>query len=90
MDYSEGIADWSEWAGKVQVDLAAFEQYHAAAATDAYVGGLSEADLDRQLETPLGSQSVNQMIGIVTAHLSLHGGEISAVKGLQGLKGYPV
>ena len=92
---SEGIADWSEWAGKVKVDLAAFAAFAAyhdavAAATDAYVNGLSESDLDRQLETPLGSQSVNQMIGIITSHLSLHGGEISAVKGLQGLKGYPV
>ena len=37
----------------------------------------------------VGRQTLNWMIGEVGAHANNHIGEISTVKGLQALKGYP-
>ena len=89
---SEGDADWSEWAKTVKVDLDAAAKYYeaVAAATDAYIAGVTADELDRQVDTPFGPQSINYMLSVVAGHLSQHGGEISAVKGLMGLKGYPI
>jgi hypothetical protein len=90
---SEGTADWSQWAKTMRVDLSALRQYAqaVAASTDEYLANLKPEDLERQLDTPLGKMSVNGLFfAAVIGHLPGHTGEIAAVKGLQGLKGYPV
>lgn len=88
---AEGI-DWSNWARTVRVDLPALRQYAQAVygATDAYLAGLKPEDLDRQVDGPIGRQSVQGLFyAVVILNANLHCGEIAAVKGLQGLKGYP-
>ena len=80
------------FAQSVKMDMATFMPYLQAvfAATDAYVAGLSEADLDREIDGPFGKQGVGEFIaGLVAFHLSEHLGEIAAIKGVQGLKGLP-
>jgi hypothetical protein len=54
-----------------------------------YIGSLSDADLDRVIETPFGKQSLAWTIQLMTVHASGHAGDIAAVKGMQGLKGLP-
>ena len=82
-----------EWARSVKLNLPAFREYAKAvyAASDAYVAGLAEADLDRKVDTGfVGEQTVAFVIGNVLAwHAAEHNGEIAALKGAFGLKGLP-
>jgi hypothetical protein len=89
---------WSEypgWTRRVAVELAALKVYTQAVyeATDAYVSGLTDADMARPFDlSPLGldPQIVASALAIVA--LNLVGnmtGEISCLKGLQGARGYP-
>jgi hypothetical protein len=82
-----------EWARGVRMDLGSFREYAKAvyAATDAYVGGLSEAALERKVDTGfIGEQTVAFVLSNIAAwHVAEHGGEIAALKGVQGLKGLP-
>ena len=86
-------ADWSDWARGVRVDVPAFRQYAQAvyAATDGYLAKLSPHELDREIERgSMGKRSLNWWLTLMVVHAANHTGEISAVKGLQGLKGYPL
>jgi hypothetical protein len=84
-----------EWIKAVRLDLPQFRAYaqSVAKATDDYIASLSESDLDRMVDLSqagLGMRSVGWMLGaLVIAHLHDLTGEISAIKGAQGLKGYP-
>jgi hypothetical protein len=94
-----GSADWGEaygaWARRVQVDLAALKSYAASvySATDTYLAGLSDADLERELDLSavgFGKQKLSWMLNfLVLNHIGTETGEISALKGIQGAKGYP-
>jgi hypothetical protein len=74
----------------VRFDLAKLRAYGARvyAATDAYLASLTESDLDQQ--EPMFQSSLAHTIsrGLI-GHVDNLTGEISAAKGLQGLKGYP-
>ena len=84
-----------EWVKSVRLDLPKFREYASAvfAATDQYIASLSESDLDRELDlTSVGMGKVNlgwALAVIVIGHMHDLTGEISALKGVQGLKGYP-
>jgi len=75
------------------MDLPPFREYGKAVytATDAYIAGLSDADLERKVDTRLiGEQTVAFVLGTFVAwHVANHCGEIAALKGVQGLKGLP-
>lgn len=86
--------DWSEWARSTTIDMEEARAYAQAvyAATDAYLAGLTDADLDGELDLSamgMGTQPLSMMLDLMVLDTGLHTGEISAVKGLQGLKGYP-
>ena len=82
-----------DWAHGVKMDLPAFREYAKAvyAATDAYASGLSDAAIDRKVDTGfIGEQTVAFILTNIAAwHVAEHGGEIAALKGVQGLKGLP-
>jgi hypothetical protein len=84
-----------EWARRVQVDLPKAREYARAAyaQADDYIAGLTEADLDRELDLSangLGMRSLDWCLhALIIAHLHNMTGEISALKGVQGAKGYP-
>ena len=74
------------------VDLAAAHEYATAVsgAIQAWLATLTPDDLDRTMETPIGELTIGQMlITFVVWHIDAHCGEISALKGCQGAKGYP-
>ncbi len=82
----------TEWASSVKMSLPAFQDYAKAvyAATDAYLAGVSDAELDRTTQGPFGETTIGWMISALLAtHPVGHAGEIAALKGVHGLKGLP-
>ena len=82
-----------EWARTVRMNLPAFREYARLvyAATEAYIAGLSTADLDRKVQTGfVGEQTVAFVVSnILGWHVAEHTGEIAALKGVLGRKGLP-
>ncbi|MBI3538635.1 MAG: DinB family protein [Chloroflexi bacterium] len=84
-----------EWARTVQVDLPALANYMDAtfAASEAYFDSMNEKDLERTVDLTAAGVGVLPMpvflADFVIGHLHDVMGEISAVKGLLGKKGYP-
>jgi DinB family protein len=80
------------WGFGGDISLDAMKEYSRGvqkAALD-YVASLTDADLDREVETPFfGKQTAAFMVGLAGIHAMGHAGDMSAVKGLQGLKGLP-
>jgi hypothetical protein len=87
--------DWSEWAKRVQIDFPALRAYGQAvhANTDALITGASEEDLGRDIDLTsfgFGHMPLGVFIALFAGgHINMHTGEISCLKGLQGMKGYP-
>jgi hypothetical protein len=76
----------------IRVDLAALHAYAKAVADaiQAWLSSLTPEDLERELETPIGKLTVGQMLEtFVIWHINAHCGEIAALKGCLGVKGYP-
>ena len=85
---------WDSWAREEKVELATLRDYAQAvyAATDAYLATLTDDALSRPVdmsEVGMGEQPVAAVIGLALLNGALHCGEISCLKGLQGLTGYP-
>ena len=80
------------WNHEGAIPKAAIDDYAQAtqkAALDA-IAGFSDSDLDREIDTPFfGTKSVAWLLQLVSTHSTGHGGDIAAVKGMQGLKGLP-
>lgn len=90
-----GEGAWEEWARTVRVDLTASRAFAGAvsAAIDSYLATLNADDLERQIEFPPPRPMSRSLARVLSAmlirHHANHTGEIAAVKGLQGLRGYP-
>lgn len=90
---SEEIAAWAQWARLVRVDLEALKDYGEAVASsvDQMLASLTDTELSRSVQTPFGESSVQFLIsGAIIGHTHNHTGEISCLKGLQGVKGYAI
>ncbi len=81
-----------EWHSQA-FNVAGLKEYGAAvfARTNAFLEGASSSDLDRLIDTPLGSKvpAADYLASFGVVHLSEHTGEISALKGAQGGRGLP-
>jgi hypothetical protein len=76
----------------VQADIVELQENAGAvwAKAQDWLSSLTPADLDIIRNTTVGELSQGQMVDIyIIWHLNVHCGEISALKGCQGLKGYP-
>jgi hypothetical protein len=76
----------------LRVDLPALHDYARATAHTllSWVASLTPEDLERTISTPIGDLNLGQILELfIIAHINNHSGEISALKGCQGLKGYP-
>jgi uncharacterized damage-inducible protein DinB len=77
---------------QVQVDLSALHEYadQVQSAAQEWLSTLTPADLDRRRNTSAGELNLGQLLeSYIIWHINAHCGEISALKGCQGLKGYP-
>jgi hypothetical protein len=85
-----------EWAAALTLDLARAREYAQAvyAATDEYLAGLRAEDLDGMADLSAegwGAWPLHLVLTrFVAAHIDNMTGEISCLKGLQGVKGYPI
>lgn len=86
---------FADWCRSLKVDLPALHGYAAAVfdEADGWLAGLSDADLERTVDLApfgLGPSTVAFVLSaIVIGHVYCHAGEIAALKGTRGLKGYP-
>jgi hypothetical protein len=80
------------WQHEGNIPVSVINEYSKTvqqAALD-YVGTLSDADLDREIETQFfGKKTVAWLLQLAGNHAVGHAGDIAAVKGMQGLKGLP-
>jgi uncharacterized damage-inducible protein DinB len=77
---------------QVQVDLSALHEYadQVQSAAQEWLSTLTPADLDRRRNTSAGELNLGQLLeSYIIWHINAHCGEISALKGCQGLSGYP-
>ena len=84
--------DYLAYLREIRVDLPALHEYAQAIAADLqkWLSSLTPKDLERKLNTPIGEYSLAQTLEtFVIWHINAHCGEISALKGCQGVKGYP-
>lgn len=82
------------WDKRVNLDLDALRAYAQAVYTntDAYLASLTDADLETELDLSamgFGTQKLGWLLNIMLANVQWHTGEIAALKGVQGYKGYP-
>lgn len=91
--------DWEPrfvaWSRRMRLDLPAFRAYAKAVyeATDGYLATLADPELTREVDLSamgMGKQTVGFVLdNALLGHAYCHCGEISALKGVQGKKGYP-
>lgn len=89
--------EWSkentEWARSVKIDLPQLREYSKAvyAATDEYLNSVKDEDLNTEIDMGVMGKFTlaNFIAGLLIGHTFSLTGEISVLKGLQGLKGYP-
>ena len=77
---------------EVQVDLSALHEYADKVHNTAqeWLSTLTPADLEYRMNTSIGELNLGQLLeAYIIWHINVHCGEISALKGCQGLKGYP-
>lgn len=84
-----------EWYRSVKVDVAGCRAYAEAvyAASEAFLAGADDAVLNRSMDMSFVGMGILPLATVfavtVVGHLNNLTGEISAVKGMNGLKGYP-
>lgn len=86
---------FADWCRQVKVDPGALHNYAAAVfeAADAWLATQNDADLKETVDLTsigIGPCTVAYVLSnVVIGHICLHTGEIAALKGTRGLKGYP-
>ncbi|MGE0601450.1 MAG: DinB family protein [Dehalococcoidia bacterium] len=91
-DMPSDLRQSHEWASSVQMDVAKFLPYAKAvfANTEEAIAGLSDEDLTKTIQGPMGPSTVLGTIsGLALYHATQHSGEISALLGAHGRKGLP-
>lgn len=82
-----------EWAAALDLrDFGVFREYAQAvyAASDAFLSSLTADDLEIVTTAGPNMVSIGDFLGtIVVTHAMVHGAELSAIKGMLGLKGAP-
>ncbi len=88
----EGEEDHAARMRAARIDLPVMREYAQAvtAATQGWLASLAPEDLERKMETPVGELNLGQLVATFFLwHIDAHCGEISALKGCQGARGYP-
>lgn len=88
-------SEWPGWSSRTNSDIVSSRDYGQAvhAATKAYIGSLSDADLEHEVDLTnvgFGMQTVGSILSLfVVINCAWHTGEIASQKGSHNLVGYP-
>jgi DinB superfamily len=88
----EGDPQHYDWNEVAQNHFAELQAYGKAVreATDAFLDGISDADLDKAIDFFGRKESMGWVIAdTVLVHVAFHSGEVASLKGVMGLKGLP-
>ncbi|MCX6045533.1 MAG: DinB family protein [Chloroflexi bacterium] len=80
------------WERYVKVDLPVAYEYLKSLFNeiDDYLATAQDGDLAREIDMgSMGMQTLTSAVNYMIWHNAVHTGEISCIKGMQGLKGYP-
>lgn len=86
---------YPKWLKEVKLDVKQFREYAQAVykETEAYVGTLTDEDLQKDVDMSAFGMPPKKVYDFIANLISGHAypimGEISVLKGIQGLKGYP-
>ncbi len=84
-----GVGQSDADAQKIHIDdLGAFVEYQDAvwAATARFLDGATDADLEREVQSRTGTESVGEAISLhMLGHFNGHRGEINTLRGMQGM-----
>ncbi len=90
------MSEWDkheEWVRTVKVDVPKLQEFAKKVykQTDDYLATLKDSDLENEVEIPgMGKKTLSFLLtSFLLLHIANLTGEISAIKGVQGLKGYP-
>lgn len=92
---NDWVTAYPKWLREVKVDMEKFNTYAQAvfAATEEFVASLSDEDLEKDVDMSafgMGTRKMHDFIAnMITGHVFSIMGEVSVLKGIQGLKGYP-
>lgn len=92
---SEWETAYPKWLREVKVNLDQFRKYQEAvfSASEQYLATLNDEDLEKEIDMSafgMGGKKLSSVIaGMINGHAHSIMGEISVLKGIQGLKGYP-
>ncbi len=91
--------DWEnaypKWLKEVQLDVKVFQKYAKAvfAESEQYIATLTDEDLQKDIDMSMFHMGQRKAYDFIANLISGHAypimGEISVLKGIQGLKGYP-
>jgi uncharacterized damage-inducible protein DinB len=87
-----GYDPQSPWTAASPADLDAYHAYarEVRAATKTFLDELDSAELEREVVGPRGPRSVASSLSLILIiHKANHTGEIAALLGCQGVKGFP-
>jgi uncharacterized damage-inducible protein DinB len=81
---------WNEFKGARVSYLPLMDyQKEVRSSTDAYIARLTDEELERHVNMFGNETSIANVLTTMVAHSSCHAGEISAIKGMYGVMGFP-
>lgn len=92
---TEWQTEYPKWLKTVKMDTEKAKEYANAVfqATEEYVAGLTDEDLEKEVDMSAfgwGKMKIGDFLNnMIIGHANNILGEISVLKGIQGLKGYP-
>lgn len=92
---TEWESAYPKWLKEVKIDITQINEYAKAVFinSETYVASLTDEDLLKEIDMSafgMGNRTLGSVLGsMVVGHLNNIMGEISVLKGIQGLKGYP-
>jgi DinB superfamily len=90
--FGSSEADFVNWYGSVRIDMAVNRAYRQAvfAQSEEFIDSAADAAWARIVDSQIGPMPVaNFYASVFIGHINLHIGEVSAIKGALGRKGYP-
>lgn len=92
---NDWASEFAGWCRRVRIDLAELRAYAHSVyeATDAFLSAMPDTELDRSMDLSavgMGTQTLGFVVNnALIGHAFCHCGEIAALKGVQGKRGYP-